>query len=51
MKRLKNWEKLFVPICLGMTLFVSKESLAEGSPIYYDSFYEDYYKAFPDTKS
>ncbi len=50
MKRLKNWEKLFVPICLGMTLFVSKESLAEGSPIYYDSFYEDYYKAFPDTK-
>ncbi len=24
--------------------------LAEGSPIYYDTFYEDYYKAFPDAK-
>lgn len=50
MKTVKNLEKLLVSVCLGTSLFVSKHSLAEGSPIYYDTFYQDYYKAFPDKK-
>lgn len=36
-------------MCLGFGCILSDTVKAEGSPIYYDSFYEDYYKAFPDS--
>ena len=38
----------FIGVCVGS--FTSIDAMAEGSPIYYDSFYEDYYKAIPDKK-
>ncbi len=48
MKNFNNLKKIFISICIG--IFIPEIVKAEGSPIYYDSFYEDYYKAFPDTK-
>ena len=35
---------------LGCGFFSTVSVKAEGDPIYYDTFYDDYYKAFPDAK-
>ena len=51
MSNLSNYfKKALVCLCSGAGIFYSLSANAEGSPIYYDSFYEDYYKAFPDAK-
>ena len=48
-KNLGKLRDLLTLFCVGVGFFTTGEVKAEGSPIYYDSFYEDYYKAFPDT--
>ena len=48
MKERANYKKLLGFICLGFGCVLPSVVKAEGAPIYYDTFYEDYYKAFPD---
>lgn len=37
-------------LIFGLGFLQPSVGFAEGSPIYYDTFYNDYYKSFPDTK-
>lgn len=41
---------LFSGLTFGLGIFSVSGAFAESSPIYYDTFYRDYYKAYPDAK-
>lgn len=50
MNNVGKLRKILGLACLSAGIFIPEIVKAEGSPIYYDSFYEEYYKAFPDAK-
>ncbi len=49
-KSIRKVRSLLTFICLGVGFFTTRTVMAEGSPIYYYSFYEDYYKAYPNKR-
>ena len=49
-KNIGKLGNLLALACIAVGIFTPTGARAEGSPIYYDSFYEDYYKAYPDKK-